>query len=205
MKSYNKRISGKFENSNEDKKHIKNQREKFRRLEKIMSRNIFFILFCAIFSIFSAVSILASTLSNHFEYVSYDMITIKNQIENKNNQTIRLIELIMENEIALKDLVVIRQITEDKTINERKSHINQMKIKNLFKQLKNNYKSFKIFEIEIYFDYYILKYYEYLGLNKTISKTFLIYEIHSGIWKYCNNLSGLIIFYFFCLIFVMIF
>lgn len=197
MNSYNKNVIVKFENSNEDtyiadQKLIKKQRAKFRRLEKIMSRNIFLIPFCAIFSIFSAVSILASTLSNHFEYVSYDMITIKNQVENENNQTIRSIELLIGKKIELKDLVVIRQITEETKINQRKSEINQIKIKNIFKQLKNNFKYFKIFEIEIYFDYYILKSYQYIDFNKTISKEFLVYEIHSGIWKYCNNLSGLI-------------
>lgn len=175
-------------------KLIRKQRAKFKRLEKIISRNVFLIPFCVIFTIFSAVCIFASTLSDHFEYISYDMITIKKQIDTQNNRTFRSIEVMIQKEIKYDELVSIgKLVREKKTYNNKSQYVrtnNNIQINSLFKSITDNFYSIYFIELEFYFDYYILKSFDFFDLNKTSSKDYLIYEIYSGIWKYCNYLSG---------------
>lgn len=172
-------------------KLIRKQRAKFRRLEKVISRNVFLIPFCAIFTIFSAVSIFASTLSDHFEYISYDMIEIKKQIGIVNNRTLNSIELMIQKEFKYEELLEIRKLIGEKKIDRNKSEYAKINGNiNLFNLISKNVQSINIIELEFFFDFYILKSHDYLDLNKTESKEIVIYELHSGIWKYCNYLSS---------------
>ena len=68
-------------------KLLKKQKAKFLRLQKILSRNVFLIPMCAIFSVLSAATIFFSTLSHNFEHTIYDMSRLSSLIESENNKS----------------------------------------------------------------------------------------------------------------------
>lgn len=64
------------------------KKAKFLRLQKILSRNVILIPLCAVFSVLSAFTIFASTLTDHYELISYDVEFLRKQVELENNRSL---------------------------------------------------------------------------------------------------------------------
>jgi len=66
-------------------KLIKKQKTRLARLQKILSRNVILIPLCAICMVLSAASLIVSTSTDYYQYVTYDIDILKANIELQNN------------------------------------------------------------------------------------------------------------------------
>lgn len=94
-------------------KLIKKQKAKFIRLQKILSRNVFLIPLCAVFSILSAATIFCSTLTDYYEIITYDLDKLKRNIEIENNLTMNHIYAYLdENNKTINDFLINHSISK---------------------------------------------------------------------------------------------
>ncbi|CAF0906583.1 unnamed protein product [Brachionus calyciflorus] len=174
-------------------KLIKKQKARFKRLEKILSRNVILIPLCAVFSVLSAVSLFVSTMSDHYEDISYNIASIKIQIEIENNRTLTNIASTLNKEVTYEDLNMLKKSLEEKNLELIDSNhqyvkpVVEIKTQNLINLILNKIQAINILELKFYQDYYIFTQRNYLDLNNSLN--ILLYESYSGIWKHCNYLS----------------
>jgi hypothetical protein len=86
-------------------KLIKKQKAKFLRLQRILSRNVFIIPMCVVFTILSSLSIFGATLTDHFEYATYNITHLRRLIDAENNNSLALINSATGLRLTLEDIV----------------------------------------------------------------------------------------------------
>ena len=122
-------------------KLIKKQKARFLRLQKILSRNVVLIPLCAIFSVLTAISIFGATLTDHYEFITYDVNILKYQINIENNNSLAQINAITNLNLTLSDLFNInKKIIDDLNKNLDDSNNNKKPSTNI----NNNQKLFSI-------------------------------------------------------------
>ena len=83
-------------------KLLKKQKARFLRLQKILSRNIVLIPLCVLFSVLSAGTIFAATLTNHYQYIYFDIAKLRSNVEYENNRTLsRVYQALFDNSSSL--------------------------------------------------------------------------------------------------------
>ena len=189
---------------------------KFLRLQKILSRNVILIPLCAVFSVLSAFTIFASTLTDHYELISYDVEFLRRQVEFDNNRTLGELNQRTGLNWTLAEFVAAvharsfdpppppppspqLSITTPSSLpisqadSEYRNDLNEKRIEMIRERLQSTY----LYEMsDMIRDYYIVRRITYPPLsaprnneNSSI-KMNILYETHSGIWKLCNYLSS---------------
>lgn len=193
-------------------KLIKKQKAKFLRLQKILSRNVILIPLCALFSVLSASTIFSSTLTDYYELISYDIDSLRTQIDIENNRTIADFNAKTNFNFTLDDFLSFH-VTKKLTKNVRTSendldkpasagtvngndnsiqYVNNLKDNRHSPAIKEQLASMFIYEISNAInDYHIVKRHSFhSNENSSNVKLNILYETHSGIWKFCNYLSS---------------
>lgn len=187
---------------------------KFLRLQKILSRNVILIPLCAVFSVLSAFTIFASTLTDHYELISYDVEFLRRQVEFENNRTLgelnqrtglnwTLAEFVAAVHARSFDppppppppqlSITTPSSPTSQADSEYRNDLNEKRIEMIRERLQSTY----LYEMsDMIRDYYIVRRITYPPLsaprnneNSSI-KMNILYETHSGIWKLCNYLSS---------------
>ena len=185
---------------------------KFLRLQKILSRNVILIPLCAVFSVLSAFTIFASTLTDHYELISYDVEFLRRQVELDNNRTLGELNQRTGLNWTLAEFVAAvharsfdpppppqLSITTPSSLpisqadSEYRNDLNEKRIEMIRERLQSTY----LYEMsDMIRDYYIVRRITYPPLsaprnneNSSIRMN-ILYETHSGIWKLCNYLSS---------------
>ena len=174
-------------------KLLKKQKARFLRLQRILSRNVFLIPLCAVFSVLSAASIFAATLTDYYEHINYDIIELRKTIDLENNRTLaqlnqnsnlnhsRFSELSKQIKSSISESTFLPSIkastttTTTTTINPITSpHLKQIYIYDLI-NLK---------------DHYVITRRNAMSNDNSTLKTNIVYQTYAGIWRVCNYLSG---------------
>ncbi len=176
-------------------KLIKKQKAKFIRLQRILSRNVFFIPMCIIFTFLSGLTIYSSTLTDYYETISYNATYLRHRIRSENNQSLLRLNSYTSSNLSLVDIYKRAtleeeywlRITDDDslsgTINNKKQTL-RLSVAAL------NEPTFVFYDlIESKKDYLIVKRIK-VSSNYTLVKYNYLYETHSGVWRTCNNLSS---------------
>lgn len=185
---------------------------KFLRLQKILSRNVILIPLCAVFSVLSAFTIFASTLTDHYELISYDVEFLRRQVEFDNNRTLGELNQRTGLNWTLAEFVAAvyarsfdpppppQQLSittpsspTSQADSEYRNDLNEKRIEMIRERLQSTY----LYEMsDMIRDYYVVRRITYPALsvprnneNSSI-KMNILYETHSGIWKLCNYLSS---------------
>lgn len=125
-------------------KLIKKQKARFLRLQKILSRNVVLIPLCAIFSVLTAISIFGATLTDHYEFITYDVNSLKHQINIENNNSLAQINAITNLNLTLSDAINInKKLIDDlnKNLDDSNNNNNNKKPNT---NINNNQKLFSI-------------------------------------------------------------
>lgn len=188
-------------------------------MQKILSRNVILIPLCAIFSVLSAITIFASTLSDHYELISYDVGYLRDQVELENNRTmaefnqhtglnmtiagfltaVRTRSFDPQPESSGVNATHRRRLPSvhdghDLTVtNPYKNDLNERRMGMIREILQATF----VYEVsENLRDYYVVHRINYPSssaspdiFNSSV-KTNILYETYSGIWKLCNYLSS---------------
>jgi hypothetical protein len=85
-------------------KLLKKQKARFMRLQKILSRNVILIPVCAILSFLSASLMIASTFTDQFEFVKYDVEILKIRIDAENNKTLKELNYFLNSDFSLNQI-----------------------------------------------------------------------------------------------------
>lgn len=182
-------------------KLLKKQKARFIRLQRILSRNVFLIPLCAVFSVLSAASLFASTLTNHYELISYDISYLRRQIELENNNSLTQINSLTNSNFTQADLFFTNKKLLDKLdqsgSDSDSNNPNTQYVKDNKKTspprslIQERLQSLFFYDLtNIIKDYYVVTRHNFPGVDNTSVKTNILYETHSGIWKFCNYLSG---------------
>lgn len=177
-------------------KLLKKQKARFLRLQKILSRNVILIPLCAIFSLLSAASLFISTLSDHYELISYDVNLLRRHIELENNNSLNQINSIANLNLTLADFLSNNKRHEKPSfdLNSEFEYVKDATTKKPASQrnlLTERLQSFFVYEItNIIKDYHVVTRRNFMVTDNSTLKTNILYETHSGIWKQCNYLSG---------------
>jgi hypothetical protein len=195
-------------------KLLKKQKAKFLRLQRILSRNVILIPLCAFFSILSAVTIFSATLTDNYELISYDIDFLRRQIEHENNKTVLEFNAKTSLNLTVEDFLSYKKIFDleaesnaaalgleaNSYNNNDNSNINQYISELVMKNrlvasvalVKERLQSTFIYELThiVANDYYTVKRHAYYTNDNTSFKVNYLYETHSGVWKFCNQLSS---------------
>ena len=85
-------------------KLIKKQKAKFLRLQRILSRNVFIIPMCIIFTILSSLSIYAATVTNYYELVTFNITQLQQNINAENIKSLSGLNSFTKLNFSLKDV-----------------------------------------------------------------------------------------------------
>jgi hypothetical protein len=158
-------------------KLLKKQKAKFLRLQRILSRNVFLIPLCAIFTVLSAACIFLSTLSDYYEFISYDINELNYLIQLENNRTLNFFNQ------SIKTSTVYTTITKK----GGSSIFSQAQNSSLHLSQFNYY----FYEMSSFDDYHIITRRNYTYKDNSTVRTNVLFSTFSGIWKLCNYLSGI--------------
>lgn len=195
-------------------KLLKKQKAKFIRLQKILSRNVILIPLCAIFSVLSAFSIITSTLTDHFELISYDIDNLRNEADSHNNKTLLELNAKTGLNLSVHEFLNSQQrkleFATDETspsslslhaaTNAKLESVDSSMLENSAsqyvndlsaKKLENIIREYQLYEVSnIIDDYYVVKKRGYYSNDNNTLKTNILYDTYTGIWKFCNYLSS---------------
>lgn len=191
-------------------KLMKKQKTRLARLQKILSRNVILIPLCAVFTILSVVTLLISTSTDYYQYVSYDFDILMTNIESENNISYERIAALSANK-SMKNVVTTVRNTSAAIIRRSKKQVSKKTFNFLGiglqsvidkqmpdgvgdsraqdrgdGQLSNDIYVFKLekFDDDLFF-LFRTNYFK-----NTSTKMYPIYSGHSGVWRTCNYLSG---------------
>jgi hypothetical protein len=152
-------------------KLLKKQKAKFLRLQRILSRNVFLIPLCAIFTVLSAACIFSSTLSDYYEFISYDINELNYLIQLENNRTLSFFNQ------SIKPSTIYTTTSRRGLFTHSPFHLSQF--------------NYYFYEISSFDDYYLVTRRNYTYKDNSTVRTNVLFATFSGIWKHCNYLSGI--------------
>lgn len=189
-------------------KLMKKQKTRLARLQKILSRNVILIPLCAMFTILSVATLLISTSTDYYQYVSYDYDILMNNIESENNISYeRIAALSVDN--SIKNVVTTVRNTSTVVARRSKKQVPKkafdflgIGLQSVIDQQKpigdnraqdrgDGQLSNDIYVFELKkFDDDLFFLFRTNYFKNTSTKMYPIYKGHSGVWRTCNYLSG---------------
>ena len=176
-----------FEAHQLNMKLLKKQKARFLRLQNIFSQNSVLMPLCVLFSFLSSVLIFAGTLTNHYEYITYDINRLEKDIFLQNNLTLLKI---------VNNHLINNEISKSSSQHNNESVLLNNKTLNFDRQIEARLVDLKndAFLFEIHRDlsekFAIVTRHNYFALDNTTLKINRVYDFFSGIWKRCNYLTS---------------
>lgn len=191
-------------------KLLKKQKVRFIRLQKILSRNVILIPLCALFSILSATTLFAGTLTDYYQFFYYDIDILKQNIEAYNNNSLKKANRMDHNYDVTTTtksplnysttFVKNNKIVEKKTTNflfepnfllpspisrdtQRHKKLNQKNIPNLANEVF-------VYSLKDIGDAHLLYMSSAYAKDNSSTRIYAVFPTHSGIWRVCNYLSS---------------
>ncbi len=185
-------------------KLLRKQKMRFHNLQKILSRNVILLPLCAVFTLLSAVTLLTGTLTDFYQYSSFNIDTLRQNIETQNNISMKRVAALdnssFNEQRRLKRTVATAVDKGTYFFNvgqfppsliddgDKASGGGSAKAVELKKETTGE-KVF-VFKLEEKFDAFILTRHDYFATNNSEDKSYPIYPAYWGIWRVCNYLSG---------------
>ena len=192
-------------------KMLKKQKVRFIRLQKILSRNVILIPLCALFSVLSAVTLFAGTLTDYYQFVYYDINILKQNIEAYNNNSLKKVDR-LENKPVNLDTTTKSILNHSIAFIKNTKHAEKKTTTYLFepnfllpspisrdsqRHKKQNQKNIPNLENEVYEytlkdigDAHLLYMSSAYAKDNSSTRIFAVFPTHSGIWRVCNYLSS---------------
>ncbi len=179
-------------------KLLKKQKMRFHNLQKILSRNVILLPLCAFFTVLSAVTLLTGTLTDYYQYSSFDINTLRMNIEVQNNASMHRVNVTVEGKVR-RNAAVDKSGTSGSyffnvgkfppSVMDDGEKFGTSKSVDLKKETSSEEKVF-VFKLEEKFDAFILTRNDFFGTHNSENKSLAIYPAYWGIWRVCNYLSG---------------
>ena len=189
-------------------KMLRKQKARIIHFQNLLSRNTILIPLCLLFSLCSTVSIFAATLTDHYEYIIYDINKFKSEIVLENSlqlrrllnvapETVKL-NTTLDNNITFQTysdysttyITATTTITSSNTRNLTKSQ-NQSSQSHLPSTTTSVPKFVPFYELTVIADeVFIVTRRNYLSADNSSLKTDMVFATYSGIWRRCNYLSS---------------
>lgn len=197
-------------------KLIKRQKAKFLRLQRILSRNQFIIPMCVLFTIASSLATYGSTLTDFYEFSSFNVSLVEQKIVQANEDSLALLNSItlivnftlddvmsrnksklfveivnpFDNITNTPNLVSSSSFSISSTQSNSSSHPKKVPLLNIFKERHQEISFYELITPNSADEYFTVNKFDYLASDNSIVKTNILWTTHSGIWRVCNYLSS---------------
>jgi hypothetical protein len=167
-------------------KLVKKQKMKYIRLQRHLSRNIFLIPLCVMFSALSAAAIISTYITDNYQIITYDMDKLKYLIDETNNKSFIMVKEQSTTRIDIQQTShmsifkrFIIYLFKERNFNRKSS----------FNRVPNNYFYKLIFNKSD--DYFSIEQSLIINNNYSIITKTDFYQQTLGIFSRCNYLSSL--------------